>query len=72
MIALLSEELVIAGDCLLTSQSVLRLVELPRLTKLGDIQDWNLSEEERRELFSHLKPKWRRRMGQTRNLIIED
>ena len=68
----LSEELVIAGDCLLTSQTVLSLLELPRLTKLGDIEDWSLTEEDRREVFSHLKPSWRRRMGQSRNITIED
>ena len=67
-----SEQLVINGDCLLTSQSVLSLMELPHLTKLGDIQDWSITEEARRQLFSLTESKWKRRMGQTRNIIIDD
>ena len=35
----LTEELVINGECLLTADSVMRLVELPRLTKIGDIHN---------------------------------
>ena len=67
----ITEQLVINGDCHLTYQSILRLLELPNLTKLGDIQDWSLTEAERRELFSELDWRWARRMGETRNIMID-
>ena len=67
----LTEELVINGECLLTADSVMRLVELPRLTKIGDIQDWRLTEVTRREMFSALELRWKKRMGQSKNIMID-
>ena len=49
----------------------MRLAGLPRLTKIGDIQDWRLTEVTRREMFSALELRWKKRMGQTKNIMID-
>eukprot|EP00092_Neocalanus_flemingeri_P014040 GFUD01015146.1.p1 GENE.GFUD01015146.1~~GFUD01015146.1.p1 ORF type:complete len:519 (-),score=59.30 GFUD01015146.1:24-1580(-) len=65
------EEFVINGNCQLGVESVLYLTRLPQLVRFGDIQDWKISEERRRQLFISLKDQWDKKMGYSRNIVIE-
>ena len=66
------EEIVINGDCQLGIESVNNLTQLPQLVRFGDIQDWKISEEERRQLFISVKHHWEKKMGHSRNIVMDD
>ena len=65
-------EIVINGNCQLGSETVEKLPQLPNLFRFGDIQDWNISEEERKGLLLLLKSEWDKKMGYSRNINLEE
>ena len=66
------EEIVINGDCQLGIESAKNLIQLPQLARFGDIQDWKISEEARKHLFISLKDQWDKKMGYSRNIVMEE
>ena len=66
------EEIVINGDCQLGTKSVRTLMELPYLKRIGDIQDWKISQAGRKRLFMSLAGQWERKMGYTRNVAVDE
>ena len=65
-----AEELIVAGQCVLTGSSVAALTSLPRLARLGDLMDWRLGEE-RGRVFRQLEAAWETRMGYSRDILAK-
>ena len=66
------EEIVINGDCQLGTKSVRTLMELPLLNRIGDIQDWKISQAGRKRFFMCLAGQWERKMGYTRKVAVDE